>query len=69
MLKRRIVWHVVVTEHLDRMLKEYLKLDSFKTKSEFIRNAVREKLEDELAKPRKGFVHDALRQVGEENEK
>jgi Arc/MetJ-type ribon-helix-helix transcriptional regulator len=51
------------------MLKEYLKLDSFKTKSEFIRNAVREKLEDELAKPRKGFVHDALRQVGEENEK
>jgi len=50
------VWHLEVTKHLDNMLEDYIKQDSFKTKSEFIRGAVREKLEDETAKfSRNGF--------------
>ena len=53
MSKQRVVWHLEVTEHLDKLLEEYIKRDAFKTKSEFIREAVRERLERELAKLRK----------------
>jgi len=48
--KKRIVWHLEVPEFLDKLLENYIKKDAFKTKSEFIRNAVREKLEQEVAK-------------------
>ncbi len=48
--KKRMVWNLEVTDHLDRQLNQYLNLDGFGTKSEFIRTAVREKLEAEMAK-------------------
>ncbi len=49
MMGNRIVWNVEVTEHLDYLLEDYIRLDSYKTKSEFIRGAVREKLQEETA--------------------
>jgi len=43
-------WSVPVTEHLNKRLEEYIELDSFKTKSEFIRTSVRDRLEEEWSK-------------------
>jgi Arc/MetJ-type ribon-helix-helix transcriptional regulator len=37
-------WSVPVTEYLNTRLEKYIELDSFKTKSEFIRTAVRDRL-------------------------
>jgi Arc/MetJ-type ribon-helix-helix transcriptional regulator len=72
MLKRRIVWNLEVTEHLDAMLEDYIRLDSFKTKSEFIRGAVREKLEKESQKSTAStnvFGRKKIRQRGGENDR
>jgi len=55
MSRKRIVWHLEVSEHLDKLVEEYIRKDAFKTKSEFIRDAVREKLEREMAKPERRF--------------
>ena len=43
-------WNVPVPVHLDKLLVEYIDKDSYKTKSEFIRAAVRDKLEQEHQK-------------------
>lgn len=43
-------WNVPVPEHLDIQLEEYISKDGFKTKSEFIRTAVRDRLEEERKK-------------------
>ena len=43
-------WNIPVPEHLDKQLKKYIEKDAFKTKSEFIRTAVRDRLEEELKK-------------------
>ena len=43
-------WNVPVPDHLDKMLAEYIVKDAYKTKSEFIRTAVRDRLEKEQKK-------------------
>lgn len=43
-------WNVPVTDHLDKLLEDYIACDAFKTKSEFIRTAVRDRLEQERQK-------------------
>jgi len=43
-------WNIPVTEHLNQELEDYIAKDSFKTKSEFIREAVRTRLEEENKK-------------------
>jgi len=43
-------WSVPVPEHLNKRLEEYIELDIYKTKSEFIRASVRDRLEQELSK-------------------
>ena len=43
-MKRQISWNVPVTEPLDEALEEAVKRDWYRTKAEFIREAVREKL-------------------------
>ena len=48
--KRGKIWHLQVSDHLNEKLEEYIELDSFSTKSEFIREAVRERLEIENEK-------------------
>lgn len=48
--RKRIVWHLEVPPHLNNRLENYISADSFKTKSEFIRTAVRDRLEKELNK-------------------
>ena len=48
--KRARIWHLQVSDHLNEQLEEYIELDSFSTKSEFIREAVRERLEIEKEK-------------------
>ena len=49
-MPKRILWSVPVTAHLNKSLEEYIALDSFTTKSEFIRTAVRDRLTKELQK-------------------
>ena len=41
------MWTIEVTKHLDKQLKEYIKKDAYKTKSEFIRTSVRDRLKEE----------------------
>lgn len=48
-MSRRILWSIEVTEHLNKHLENYIEKDSFKTKSEFIRTAVRDRLREEEA--------------------
>ena len=48
--KRGDIWHLQVPEHLNKQLEEYIEMDSFSTKSEFIREAVRDRLEIEMKK-------------------
>ena len=45
--RERIVWYLEVTGHLNRVLEDAIEKNAFKTKAEFIRQAVREKLEKE----------------------
>jgi len=47
---KRIIWHLEVPPHLNKQLEQYIQKDAFKTKSEFIRTAVRDRLEEERAK-------------------
>jgi len=49
-MSKRIMWSVEVPRHLNDELDKYIELDSFKTKSEFIRAAVRDRLSSELRK-------------------
>lgn len=49
-MSKRILWSIEVTEPLNKQLEDYIEMDSFKTKSEFIRTAVRDRLEKECAK-------------------
>lgn len=46
-MSRRTIWHLEVPPHLDKQLEEYIEKDAFKTKSEFIRTAVRDRLKEE----------------------
>lgn len=45
-MNKRIFWSVKVPKNLDDQLERYIKLDAsiYETKSEFIRQAVRDKL-------------------------
>ena len=49
-MSKRTIWHLEVPPHLDQLLEDYIEKDAFKTKSEFIRTAVRDRLEKEKAK-------------------
>ena len=48
MARNRCVWHLEVPPHLNKQLEEYIDKDAFKTKSEFIRTAVRDRLKEEF---------------------
>jgi len=50
MLRKRTIWHLEVPEHLNEQLERYIERDAYKTKSEFIRTAVRDRLEREFEK-------------------
>jgi Arc/MetJ-type ribon-helix-helix transcriptional regulator len=52
-MRKRILWTIEVTSHLDKLLEDYIKRDAFKTKSEFVRTAVRDRLAEELSKVEK----------------
>lgn len=47
MAKKRTIWHLEVSPHLNDQLEDYIEKDAFKTKSEFIRAAVRDRLREE----------------------
>jgi len=49
-MSKRTIWHLEVPPHLNKQLEEYIEKDAFKTKSEFIRTAVRDRLETERKK-------------------
>jgi len=49
-LSKRTIWHLEVPEHLNQQLEDYIEKDAFKTKSEFIRTAVRDRLKEETAR-------------------
>ena len=49
-MSKRIIWHLEVPSHLNKQLEEYIEKDAFSTKSEFIRAAVRDRLEQERKK-------------------
>ena len=48
--QKRIIWHLIVPPHLNEQLVDYIAKDAYKTKSEFIRAAVRDRLEIERKK-------------------
>ena len=48
--RNRTIWHLEVTPSLNEQLENYIARDSFTTKSEFIRAAVRDRLEQENKK-------------------
>lgn len=50
MNNKRVIWHLEVPPHLNEKLEQYIEKDTFKTKSEFIRAAVRDRLEQEQKK-------------------
>ena len=50
MRNNKPVWYLEVTPQLNKRLEDYIKTDSFTTKSEFIRCAVRDRLEYEEKK-------------------
>ena len=52
-MRKRIIWHLEVPLHLNEQLEDYVSKDSFKTKSEFIRAAVRDRLGKEQEKIRR----------------
>ena len=43
-------WNIPVPDHLDELLADYIAKDAYATKSEFIRTAVRDRLEQERKK-------------------
>jgi len=47
---KSFMWSVKVPRHLNELLEKYIKKDSYQTKSEFVRTAVRDRLREELAK-------------------
>lgn len=47
-MSKRILWSVEVPRHLNEQLNNYIEIDAFKTKSEFIRTAVRDRLREEI---------------------
>ena len=47
MSKKNVRWNLLVSPHLDKRLSGYIELDSYSSKSEFIREAVRDKLKEE----------------------
>ena len=49
-MTKRVIWHLEVPPHLNKQLENYIEKDAFKTKSEFIRTAVRDRLEEEQQK-------------------
>ena len=57
-MSKRTVWHLEVPPHLDKKLEEYIERDAFKTKSEFIRTAVRDRLKEENARLEKEHPND-----------
>ena len=50
MTSKKTIWHLEVPPHLNEKLEQYIEKDAFKTKSEFIRTAVRDRLEQEMEK-------------------
>jgi len=46
-MSKRTMWTVDVPEHLNKQLEDYIREDAYKTKSEFIRTAVRDRLKTE----------------------
>lgn len=50
---KRTVWHLEVPKHLNQQLEKYIEKDVYKTKSEFIRAAVRDRLKEENARLKK----------------
>ena len=44
------MWHIRVPDHLDGQLEKYIQQDSFASKAEFVREAVRDRLELEKEK-------------------
>lgn len=42
-------WNIPVSDHLDKQLEDYIEKDAYKTKSEFVRTAVRDRLKEENA--------------------
>lgn len=51
-MSKRILWSIEVTKHLNEQLEDYIEKDAFKTKSEFIRTAVRDRLKLEIQRLR-----------------
>jgi Arc/MetJ-type ribon-helix-helix transcriptional regulator len=49
-MSKRTIWHLEVSSHLNEQLEKYIEKDAFNTKSEFIRTAVRDRLEEERKK-------------------
>jgi hypothetical protein len=49
-MSKRILWSVEVLGHLNEDLEKYIEIDSFKTKSELIITAVRDRLTKKLEK-------------------
>ena len=49
-MSKRTIWHLEVPPHLNEQLEDYITKDAFKTKSEFIRTAVRDRLKEEKKK-------------------
>jgi Arc/MetJ-type ribon-helix-helix transcriptional regulator len=52
MTRKRTIWHLEVPLHLNKQLEEYIRNNSFATKSECIRTVVREHLKKELEQKR-----------------
>jgi len=48
-MSKRILWTIEVPKHLNQQLQDYIEKDAYKTKSEFIRAAVRDRLKEENA--------------------
>jgi len=49
-MSKDIRWNIPVPEHLDKKLEDYIARDAYKTKSEFVRTAVRDRLKEENAR-------------------
>lgn len=48
-------WNIPVSDHLDNRLEEYIEKDAYKTKSEFVRTAVRDRLKEEFERLEKAM--------------
>jgi len=46
-MSKKIKWSIPVPKHLDDQLENYIAKDAYKTKSEFVRTAVRQLLKEE----------------------